>query len=190
MDAIFSLARKLALLAVFAGFCELLLPSGKFRSFIRFGVGLVVIALMLQPLAQLRGLKFDPEELLGREGAPPASVEGEDWVRAQTQDLVEKELARQVGEYLAQEYPQYEARVTLDVSFTAQGQLEEFRGMRVALYPAGEEIEPIAPVVIGRETQEGPPLPPGLATELARHLGVSPDKITLTVQGEGGGRHE
>lgn len=187
MEIIFQLTRRLVLVVIFAGFSELLLPSGKFRSFIRFTVGLVIIALMLQPLAMLRGLRFDPEELLGNEEARGA-IHGRGWVQAQSQDLVEAELSRQIAEYLAPGYPDCQVQVSLDVSFDEHGMLKEFRGIEVELYPAAKGIEPVAPVVIGTEANlpAAGSGPPGLAEELARHLGISAAKLKLRVYSEGG----
>ena len=191
MEIIFQLTRRLVLVAIFAGFSELLLPSGNFRSFIRFAVGLVVIALMLQPLAMLRGLRFDPEELLGSEGAG-GGIEGRGWVQAQTKDLVEAELARKIAEYLAPEYPGYQVNVSLDVSFDEYGSLKEFRGMGVELSPAARGIEPVAPVSIGGSDQA--PAQnigrPGLARELAGYLGIPVSKLTLLVYSNGGNGDE
>ncbi|MDD4658071.1 MAG: stage III sporulation protein AF [Eubacteriales bacterium] len=189
MEIIFQLTRRLVLVAIFASFSELLLPSGKFRSVLRFAVGLVIIALMLQPLATLRGLRFDPEELLGSDMAVGA-IQGRGWVQAQSQDLVEAELAREIAEYLAPEYPDCRAQVSLDVSFDECGLLKEFRGMEVELYPAAQGIEAVLPVVIGKE-ENSPPAgsgPPGLAEALARHLGISAAKLKLRVYANGGSR--
>ena len=57
VDVILQLVRRLVLVAIFAGFSELLLPSGKFRGL--SGLQWVWLScLMLQPLALLRGLVF------------------------------------------------------------------------------------------------------------------------------------
>ncbi|MDD2282590.1 MAG: stage III sporulation protein AF [Eubacteriales bacterium] len=188
MEIIIQLTRRLVLVMIFAGFCELLLPSGKFRACIRFAVGLVIIALMLQPLAQLRGLRFEPENLLGIETAESQDIQGLGWVQAQSQDLVEAELVRQVAEFMAPEYPHCQVHVSLDVSFDEYGFLKEFRGMEVELCPAVEGIEPVVPVVIGKgvNTPAAGSGRPGLAEDLARHLGISAAKLQLRVYADGG----
>lgn len=189
MDVILQLVRRLVLVAIFAGFSELLLPSGKFRGIIRFAVGLVVIALVLQPLAQLKGLSFDVEELLKVQEVGEA-LQGSDWVQAQSQELVEGELARQVAACLADVYPDSEVTVNLDLVFDQNGSLKEFKGMEVDIYTACPGIQPIKPVIIGREGEEqAAHSPPGLAGELARQLGIEASKITLRVH-DGGSAHE
>jgi stage III sporulation protein AF len=191
VDVIFQLVRRLVLVAIFAGFSELLLPSGKFRGIIRFAVGLVVIALMLQPLAQIRGLSFDLEELLGAGENRDGTLQGSEWVPSQSQDLVEEELAQQVAAYLADKYPDCQLAVKLDVVFDQHGFLSEFRGMEVDIYTASPVIKPIMPVTIGGETKKPEASsPPGLAEELARYLGIESSKITLRVHDDGGSAHE
>ena len=181
MEIILRLVRKLVLVAIFASFCELLLPSGKFRSYLRFGVGLVFIALLLQPLASLKDAKFDPEELLGGVPAAGADLDSASWVQAQSQALVEDELARSVADYFALEYPNCSVRVGLDVDFDERGLLREFRGMEIELFPAG--VKQIVPVIIGvaaDSTQIISP-PRELVRDLACYLGVAPDKLTLQI---------
>lgn len=191
MEIIFQLTRRLALVAIFAGFSELLLPSGKFRSFTRFAVGLVIIALMLQPLAVLRGLRFDPEALLGSEEAA-GGIQGRGWVQAQSQDLVEAELAGKIVEFLTPEYPGCQVNVSLDVSFDEYGLLKEFRGMEVDLFPEARGIEPVAPVVIGGSDQTPAKNTgrPALARKLADHLGIPVSKLILRVYSNGGSGDE
>lgn len=183
MDVILQLVRRLVLVAIFAGFSELLLPSGKFRGIIRFAVGLAVIALMLQPLAQLKGLSFDVEELLGV--LEMGAIQDSDWVHTQSRDLVEEELARQIAACLEDDYPDSEVTVKLDVVFDQHGFLKEFRGMEVDIYTARPGIQPIKPVIIGGESKQQPLSPPGLAQELARHLGIEASKIKLRVHDGG-----
>ena len=55
MQTIFEVTRKLMLLTIFAAFCELLLPRSSLRAYVRLVVGLLVIALLLQPLLELAG---------------------------------------------------------------------------------------------------------------------------------------
>jgi len=189
VDVILQLVRRLVLVAIFAGFSELLLPSGKFRGIIRFAVGLVVIALMLQPLALLKGLSFDVEELLKAQENGD-NLQSSDWVQAQSQDLVEGELARQIAACLADVYPDSEVSVKLDVVFDQHGFLKEFKGMEVDVYTPCPGIQPIKPVIIGGESKEQEThSPPGLAQELARYLGIEVSKIMLRVH-DGGSAHE
>lgn len=189
VDVILQLVRRLVLVAIFAGFSELLLPSGKFRGIIRFAVGLVVIALMLQPLALLKGLSFDVEELLKAQENGD-DLQSSDWVQAQSQDLVEGELARQIAACLVDVYPDSEVSVKLDVVFDQHGFLKEFKGMEVDVYTPCPGIQPIKPVIIGGESKEQEThSPPGLAQELARYLGIEVSKIMLRVH-DGGSAHE
>lgn len=191
MDVIFQLVRRLVLVAIFAGFSELLLPSGKFRGIIRFAVGLVVIALMLQPLAQIKGLSFDLEEILGVRETGEGTLQGSDWVRSQSQALVEEELAQQLAAYVEDKYPDCQLAVKLDVVFDQHGFLKEFRGMEVDIYTASPGIKPIRPITIGDEIAKQEVFsPPGLAEELTRYLGTEASKITLRVHDDGGSAHE
>ena len=134
------------------------------------------------------GLRFEPENLLGIEKAESKDIQGLGWVQAQSQDLVEAELARQVAEFMASEYPHCQVHVSLDVSFDEYGFLKEFRGMEVELCPAVEGIVPVVPVVIGKgeNTPAAGSGRPGLAEDLARHLGISAAKLKLRVYADGG----
>lgn len=186
MTAIFSLVRQLVLVAVFASFCELLLPSGKFRSFIRFSVGLAMIALMLQPLARLGGLTIDPQALLTSGESAGLNLRGKNWVQAQSQELVEGALAGQIEDFLALEYPDCRVSVRLEVTFNQYGLLQDFNGMKVEVYPAAGRIEKVRPVLLGAENPVGKGgAPPGLAGDLARQLGVPTAKLNLWVAEEG-----
>lgn len=179
MDLILDLVRKLVLVTVFASFGELLLPSGRFRSFVRFGVGLVIIAFMLQPLASLRGINIDLEKLLGGENEVTFDPGGKVWVQEQTKELVEAQLASEILRYLS-EYPQWCAQVKVNVEFDGQGFLKSFTGMEVDLYPPGAIEGGITPIVIGEfiESRDSSP-PPGLATRLAQLLGIPEEKLVL-----------
>lgn len=181
METIFQLARRLVLVMIFASFSELLLPSGKFRSFLRFAVGLAVIALMLQPLALLKGLEFVPEQLWGREASAAVDFSSQDWVRSQTKQAVEERLAEEIGQRLAADYPQCRTEVSLAVAFDQQGIIREFSGLEVDVYLAARTGAGVMPVVIGE--QPAPDNKPALAAELAAGLGIDPGLLTLRVHG-------
>lgn len=184
MDLIFGLVRKLVTVAIFAGFAELLLPSGKFRSFVRFGIGLVVIAMMLQPLASLRGLNLDPDGLFGDDNQMTLAAGGKEWVEEQTRELVEAQLAAEILRHLGGEYAGWGAEVKLDVEFDGQGFLKNFAGMAVDLYPPGEAGGSVAPVIIGERVESGDSAPPvGLADKLAQLLGIPAEKLDLRFWG-------
>lgn len=183
MAVIFELVRKLVMVAIFAGFGELLLPEGRFRSFVRFAVGLVVIVLMLQPLMALRGIKFNAEALLGEEVAGALGWQGREQLQAETQTLVEAELTEKVIQLLAADYPGWRAQVKLNVEFDQQGSLAAFTSMEVDLFPEETENNGIEPVIIGAKEKPSPP--PGLSEELAEQLGIPGDKLILRLRSRG-----
>jgi len=191
MDTIFELVRRLALLAIFAAFCELLLPRSGFRSYSRMVVGLLVIAMILQPVLELRGTNLDLDGLLSYSNLAVSSPQSESdglWLQEQTTDVVEQQLAEQIQDYLATSHPDHNVEVDLDVGFDQYGNLDEFRGMEVVLHPAAPEIEPVQVVKIGDGTSTYGKLAgsPELVSSLARHLGLTADKITLWVYTDGG----
>lgn len=193
MDAIYDLVRKLALLSIFAAFCELLLPKGSFRSYSRMVVGLMVIAMLLQPLLELRGQPFSLESILAAANLNASrEMQGGPWVREQSQDLVEAQLAKLAGEYLAQIYPDYEVEVDLDLTFDEYGNLAEYRAMEVSLSPRAQGIAPIVPVKVGSgRTDHWLAAEEGVCKGLAHHLGIPAETLSIWVYtggGEGNGQ--
>jgi len=192
MESIYELARKLVLIAIFAAFCELLLPRNNFRPYIRMVVGLLVIALVLQPILELRGASLNLDGLLqGGDLFDQGGLTDSIWLQEESKNLVEQELAVQVGEFTKSDYPGYEVRVSLDVSFDQHGSLSDFRGMEVVLLPGPQGVDPVKPVIIGGEdTEDGKCAgPPELVRNLARYLAVPEAKITVWVYSDGGGAH-
>lgn len=185
MDILLELVRKLALLAIFAGFCELLLPRGSFRSLTRMAVGLLVIAMLLQPVLELKGVSLDIEGLLGLANWTVAQgdLTAGTWQQDKARGLVEQQLAQQIREYLAPEYPEHEVQVDLAVSFDDYGNLADFQGMEVTLRPCG--IERVQPVIIGGDPGDKSPGPDKIVNSLASHLGLPAAKITLWLAGGG-----
>jgi stage III sporulation protein AF len=188
MDIIYNLVRKLALLSIFAAFCELLLPRGNFRTYSRMVVGLLVIAMILQPLLELRGQSFNLEDILAA-ASLNAGLERQafPWVREQSKDLLETQLAELAREFLAPTYPGYEVEVALDLAFDEYGNLTEYRAMEVSLRPGARGIEPIAPVVVGTgQAERWVAAPEGVGKALARHLGIPAETLSIWVYTGGG----
>ena len=130
MEIIFSLVRKLVALVIVAGFCELLLPEGKFRSYARLVVGLMVLALILQPFAQANTNQFNWEELLNTPSfSPDGDIPASQWQLEQTRKLVEEQLAEQIQGMLLQDYQGITVKVQLDLEYTQQGNLSSVRSM-------------------------------------------------------------
>ncbi|NLO87908.1 MAG: stage III sporulation protein AF [Firmicutes bacterium] len=189
MQTIFELTRKLMLLTIFAAFCELLLPRSSLRAYVRLVVGLLVIALLLQPLLELRGAPLNWEGLLalsapaaGRYALPPGS-----WSREQAEALVEEQLAEKVRDLVAEEYPGYEVEVDLTVAYDQYGNPAELQKLEVNLRPGQPGITPVAPVRIGgRFADNRQSAAPGTVAALARRLGVSEDILSVWVYTGGG----
>lgn len=189
MDTVFELVRSLALIAIFASFCELLLPSSNFRSYLRLVVGLLVIAMVLQPILALKGTGLDIEGLLAMNSWSVPAVDSQDnsWVAEQTLKTVEQQLAAEVSEYLGYHYPGYQVSVSLDVSFDQHGNLAEFKGMEVALKPDSQGINPVQPVAIGEDATEiRQPVSATMVNALARHLGLEASILSVWVYTDGG----
>ena len=191
MDTLFELIRRLVLLVIFAGFCELLLPRNSFRSYTRMVVGLLVIAMILNPLLELRGTSWNLEEMLGMGDWPTVNQEfhGSSWQQEQSQALVEQQLAEQVKVFMAQDYPGHDIYVDLDVAFDEYGNLTDFLGMEVVLRPKHQGIQPIKPVDIGQaitSDNDGIPGSAELTNSLARQLGVPAAKLAIWVYTDGG----
>lgn len=192
MNIIFDLVRKLVLLSIFAAFCELLLPKSSFRAYTRLVVGLLVIAMVLQPIMELRGASFNLQDFLGAEGpfADSSLPEGS-WLQEQAQVLVEAQLTEEVGSFLAQTYPHHEVEVVLDVVFDNYGNILEFRKMMVCLRPPSQGIEPVRPVNIGEGAGEGngESAEPGTINALAHKLGIPADTLSIWIYTGGGGEN-
>jgi len=190
MDAVFELVRKLVLLVIFAGFIELLLPRSSYRNYTRMVVGLLVIAMILQPLAELKGATFDLEGLLGiaNWNISRSELQGSEWQQVQTQELVERQLEDQVREFLVKDYPGHVVSVELDVGFDEYGNLSIFRGMEVVLRPSFQGIEPVQPVSIGgaKTIINKSPCQPEIVNSMAHYLGLPASKITVWVYTGGG----
>lgn len=189
MNTILELVRRLALIAIFAAFCELLLPSSRFRAYIRMVVGLLVIAMVLQPILELKGSGFDLEGLMGMANltAIRGDVQDSGWLQEQTKDYVEQQLAAQVRDFLSSDYPGHQVSVKLDVSFDQYGNLSEYRGLEVELRPGIQGIKPVQPVSIGEETTvTRRPGSTALVNGLARHLGLTASTISVWVYTDGG----
>ncbi len=183
MDTVFDLVRKLALLSIFAAFFELLLPKGSYRAYTRMVVGLLVIAMLLQPVLELRGESLNLEGLLAAAnlGASTGELQQWTWVREQSQNLMEAQLAEQAWELLSQDYPGHELEVDLDLGFDEYGNMTEFRGMEVSLRPCPSGIIPVRPVTVGQEKKERVAADQGVVTALAQHLGVAADTLSIWV---------
>lgn len=189
MQTIFELARKLMLLTIFAAFCELLLPRSSFRSYVRLVVGLLVIALLLQPLLELQGAPLNLEGLLAL-STPAAGLDSLpqlNWSREQAEALVEEQLAEQVRDLVAADYPGYEVEVDLTVAYDEYGNPAELQKLEVSLRPGKQGIAPVTPIRVG-----GPPAGDrqSAAAEtvaaLSRRLGVSEDILSVWVYSGGG----
>lgn len=183
------LVRKLVLIAIFSAFCELLLPRSSFRAYLRLVVGLLVIALVLQPVLELRGAALDLEGMLGANLAFSQESPDTSWVREQTQGMVEQELAGQICAYLQSDYPGYEVEVSLDVTYDQYGCFSEYKGMEVLVRPGSQGIQSVQPVSIGGTKQDMTKCSgqPELVQALARQLGLPAATITVWVYTDGGG---
>lgn len=189
MDGLFELIRRLVLLVIFAGFCELLLPRGSFRGYTRLVVGLLVMAMVLQPFLEWRNVAWDWESLLGmgQWATFGGELKGSDWQQQQSKELVEEQLASQAKSFLEDEYPDYDVVVELDVSFDEQGNLRDFNGMEVTVRPPAQGIEPVKPVVIGQgEESEYIAGAPNLVNSLALFLGIPAAKLSIWIYTGGG----
>jgi stage III sporulation protein AF len=190
MDTLFELIRRLVLLVIFAGFSELLLPRGSFRSYTRMVVGLLVIAMILNPFLGLRGAAWDLEGMLGTYSwsGTTHGLQGSLAQQDRAQELVEQQLAEQVRAFLAQDYPDHDIGIELDVDFDSYGNLAEFNGMDVILRPKLLGIQPVGPVNIGQASPEDIATPgqPELVNFLARHLGIPAAKLNIWVYTGGG----
>lgn len=187
MGALFELVRKLVLVVIFAGFCELLLPRGSFRSYLRLVVGLVVIALLLQPLAQFRG-GVNWEGALQAGADEELAVPDVNW-HVEATRLVEEQLAAKAKGVLAPHYPDANIEVELDLEYDSRGNLQTFSGMAIYVTPRQPEgIRPVEPVKVG-----GGHLPafqelddPALTAALAEQLGLAPESVSIMIWREGG----
>lgn len=189
MGILMELVRKLVLIAIFSAFCELLLPRSSFRAYLRLVVGLLVIALVLQPVLELRGAALDLEGMLGANLAFSQESPDTSWVREQTQGMVEQELAGQICAYLQSDYPGYEVEVSLDVTYDQYGCFSEYKGMEVLVRPGSQGIQSVQPVSIGGTKQDMTKCSgqPELVQALARQLGLPAATITVWVYTDGGG---
>jgi len=189
MDVLFELVRRLVLLTIFAAFCELLLPRSSFRSYTRMVVGLLVIAMLLQPILELRGATINLDSLLGVANlrADSEAVQGGEWLQEQSKEIVEAQLAEQVAGFLAAAYPGHDVEVNLDVSFDQYGNVSEFKEMEVVLRAGSQGIEPIKPVSVGgEETPTRQPAEPETTIFLARNLGIPADILSVWIYTGGG----
>lgn len=180
MEIIFSLVRKLVALVIVAGFCELLLPEGKFRSYARLVVGLMVLALILQPFAEANSSQFNWDELLNIPSlSPQGDTAASQWQLEQTRKLVEEQLAGEIQGMLPPDYRGTTVKVQLDLEYSQQGNLSSVRSMVVYIL-VQDSVRPVQPVKIGEP-------PPERFRQWSRQevriiagkLGLSEDKITV-----------
>lgn len=185
MGGMYALARKLILVVIFAGFCELLLPRSSFRAYLRLVVGLVVIGLLLQPLAQLRG-GLDWEQAL-QAGAEEMALPESNWQHEAT-DLVEEQLAADAKDVVAEYFPAASVQVELELEYDGRGNLQDYCGMTLFVTPGGKEgIRPVEPVTIGEDVSGFQQLEDAAFTRsLAEKLGLEPETITVMVFRRGG----
>lgn len=185
MGGLYALARKLIMVVIFAGFCELLLPRSSFRAYLRLVVGLVVIGLLLQPLAQLRG-GLDWEQAL-QVGAEEIALPESSW-RHEATDLVEEQLAATAKEVVAGYFPAASVQVELELEYDGRGNLQDYCGVTLFVTPSGEEgIRPVEPVTIGGEAAGFRELDDEAFTlSLAEKLGLEPATVTVMVFRRGG----
>ncbi|MGI6129925.1 MAG: stage III sporulation protein AF [bacterium] len=87
--------RTIIVLVIFAGFLELLLPSGNMKSTVQVLVGLFVLTLLLNPITAIIGrISYEPEIEL-----PVLSETETSAVLAQGEHLREKQLEYALAEY-------------------------------------------------------------------------------------------
>lgn len=182
-------------LAVYLIFSELLfqiLPHKRYRKYLRFFSGLILVLLILSPLLSAGGLEQRLLDAMDSFSQIQSSDEMED-VMAQAEAAREQGLS---GEYEAILESRVEEMVEQEgyrlASFSAELCLDpeaenfgEIYSMTAVLRQEGQEEEGgirVEPVVIGEGKKEVEPELAGLTEELGGILGIEPEKITLSLR--------
>ncbi|MTI94895.1 MAG: stage III sporulation protein AF [Firmicutes bacterium] len=156
MQTLYELVRKLILLAILAGFFELLLPSNTFKTYCRLVVGLLILAMLLQPVMDLLGQGWNPEQFLADSelGLTISTYpeNGEDQLGSlDAQEMVEQQLAQQLTPTVNRRYPGTETRVRLDLELDEHGNMVAVNSLAVLIAPKTGGAFAIESVRIGGE---------------------------------------
>ena len=172
-------------LAVYLIFSELLfqiLPHKRYRKYLRFFSGLILVLLILSPLLSAGGLEQRLLDAMDSFSQIQSSDEMEDvGLSGEYEAILEsrvEEMVEQEGYRLAS----FSAELCLDPEAENFG---EIYSLTAVLRQEGQEEEGgirVEPVVIGKEKKEVEPELAGLTEELGGILGIEPEKITLSLR--------
>lgn len=194
------LIRNLVVIIFLNVLLEMLLPQGEFHRYIRLITGLIVILMVVSTIAALTGKlnRLEPVAALepaGEEGAAAPGRE-EDVSAAYSRQVLQQcraVLESRIGDEVAAsgEWLLEEARVILDEDYRSSS-FGTPLGIELRVRAAGAGGHGVAPVSIedvAVELQDDPaeksaPAPctlPEMERSLAGLLGLSPDRVTVTL---------
>ncbi|WP_434309287.1 stage III sporulation protein AF [Hominifimenecus sp. rT4P-3] len=182
-------------LAVYLIFSELLfqiLPHKRYRKYLRFFSGLILVLLILSPLLSAGGLEQRLLEAIDSFGGiqPAGEVEAalsqveaarEQGISGEYEAILQskvEEIVKEEGYQIAS----FAADINLDPEAEEFGQIDSLTAVLVRKEGERDEIW-IEPVVIGEEQRRNDNALSDLAEKLGKELGMKPEEIHLSLRG-------